>query len=93
MLPAAQVIVAAKAPTASLRRTALRRKGRLVIGRVTCETRCAVRVEVTGGGRRAFQRSLSVRGTQSLTMPARRGRLSVRVTVDGKLLATGRVRN
>jgi hypothetical protein len=77
---------------ATLRARALRRNGRLIVGRVTCASRCAVALKVTGGGRRAVRRTFEVVGTQQLTVPLRRGRLSVRVTVDGKLAAAGRMR-
>jgi hypothetical protein len=81
---------APKAPTASIRSKALRRRGRLVLGRVTCESRCSVRLKVSGGGCQAVQRTLTVFGTHKLTIPVRRGNLTVRVSVDGKTIATGR---
>jgi hypothetical protein len=79
-----------KAPAASIRTRAVRRNGRLLVGRVSCETRRSVQLKVSGGGRRAVQRTLSVTGVKSLTIPVRRGKLKVRVVVDGKLLASGR---
>jgi hypothetical protein len=79
-------------PKATIRSKAVRRNGRLTIGSVTCESRCEVRVKVSGGGRKALTRTLSVQGTQKLTIPIRRGKLAVRVSVDGKLVAAKRTR-
>jgi hypothetical protein len=78
-------------PSASVRARAYRRNGRLHVARVSCALRCAVRLTVTSA-RGTYARSLSVRGTRSLSIPPRRGQLRVRVAVDGKLLASGRSR-
>jgi hypothetical protein len=80
------------APSASLRARPRREHGRLTVGTVTCADRCIVSLKVSGGGHRAYRTSLPVQGTQRLTMPVRRGALSIRVVVDGKLVTTGRVR-
>lgn len=79
------------APAVTLRAKALRRKGRIHVGRVTCAERCTVTVRVSGGGRKAYLTSFSARGSKAITAPARRGKLTVRVRVDGKLLANGKV--
>lgn len=79
-------------PKATIRARALRSKGRLTVGSVTCETRCSVGLKVSGGGRKAITRTFSVQGTQKLTIPIRRGKLNVRVTADGKLVSSGRTR-
>ena len=84
--------MAAKRPTASVRARALRRNGRLIVGRVRCETRCAVALKVSGGNRRAVHRTLRVTGAKALTVPVRHGKLKVRVTVDGTLAASGTMR-
>jgi hypothetical protein len=89
---AAAPVVSKPAPTAAVRRRALRRKGRLAVARVTCPERCTVRLTVSGGGRRKVRRTLHVLGTKSLTVPVRHGRLKVRVIVDGKVLASARTR-
>jgi hypothetical protein len=81
--------VVKKAPTASVRARALRRKGRLHVGRVTCETRCSVQLKVSGGKRRAVYRTLRVTGAKALTVPVRHGKLKVRVIVDGTLVTSG----
>lgn len=81
-------VAAPKPPNASIRARAYRRQGRLVVGRVTCSVLCDVRLTVRGGGR-TVQRSLRVLGTKALTVPPRRGKLRVRMTVNGKLLSTG----
>jgi hypothetical protein len=79
-----------KPPSASIRARALRHKGRLIVGRVTCATRCRVEVRVSGGDRRGVRHAFSARGTNAVRVPVRRGRLTVRIFVDGKLLASGR---
>jgi hypothetical protein len=81
-----------KAPSASIRARAVRRNGRVVVGRVHCETRCTVRLRVSGGNRRKLDRTFRVTGVKRLTAPMRRGKLTVKVTVDGKLVASGRTR-
>jgi hypothetical protein len=78
-------------PTATLRSRALRRNHQLSLGRVTCPQRCTVKLTVSGGGK-AYRRTLSATGLTALTAPYRHGKLTVRVEVDGKLLATGKVR-
>ena len=88
--PASAQTVTPKAPSASIRKRALRRNGRLVIGTVTCPQRCTVRLKVTGKGRPII-RTLRVTGVKTLNVPVRRGRLNVRVSVDGKLVASGRI--
>jgi hypothetical protein len=87
----------AKAPKVTLRARALRSGKRLTVGSVTCATRCRVVLRV-GDGRRTLRRTLSVRGTTRLTIVngsklRKKVRLRVTVTVDGKRLKTGRVRN
>jgi len=79
-------------PTVKLRARALRRAGRLLLGRVTCPATCRVAIRVSGGGRRSSTRSWTGSGVMAITAPVRRGRLSVRVRVDGKLLTSARVR-
>ena len=86
-----------KAAKVTLRKRALRAGRRVTVGSVTCATRCRVRLSV-GDGRRTLKRTLSVRGTTRLTILngsklRKNVRLRVTVTVDGKRLATGRVRN
>jgi hypothetical protein len=75
-------------PTATLRSRALRRNHQLSLARVTCAAACKVKLTVTGGGK-TLRRTLSVTGTKALTIPPRRGRLKVKVVVDGKTLASG----
>jgi hypothetical protein len=75
-------------PLASIRTRALRRNGRLLVGRVSCES-CSVRLKVSGGKRRAHYETLRVTGVKSLIVPVRHGKLKVRVVVDGKLLTSG----
>ena len=75
----------------------LRSGKRLTVGSITCVTRCRVRLSV-GDGQRTLKRTLSVRGTTRLTIVngsklRKQVRLRVVVTVDGKRLASGRVRN
>ena len=84
--------VAAKRPTASVRARALRRNGKLIVGRVRCETRCTVALKVSGGNRRALHRTFVATGAKALTVPVRHGKLKVRVVVDGSLVASGTVR-
>ncbi len=80
---------AASRPLVTIRARAVRRAGRLVVGRAACATRCTLQLTVVGGGRKAIRRTLRVTGARDLVVPARRGRLSVRVVVDGKLIASG----
>ena len=80
----------------TLRKRALRAGRRVTVGSITCATRCRVRLSV-GDGRRTLKRTLSVRGTTRLTIVngsklRKTVRLRVTVTVDGKRLASGRVR-
>ena len=87
----------AKAPKVTLRKRVLRSGKRLTVGSVTCATRCRVRLSV-GDGRRTLKRTVSVRGTTRLTLVngsklRKKVRLRVVVTVDGKRLASGRVRS
>jgi hypothetical protein len=70
-------------PKVVLRRRALRRDGRLQLGRVTCPVRCTVKLTVNGRSR-----TFRVTGTRTLTTPVRKGRLKVRVAVNGKRLAS-----
>lgn len=78
-------------PSVKLRAKAYRRKGRVVVGTVTCRVRCKVRLTV-GKVRRDF----SVRGTKRLEVVrgkrVKPGRLKVTVRVDGIPLKTARVR-
>ncbi|MDA0171749.1 hypothetical protein OJ998_21795 [Solirubrobacter taibaiensis] len=94
-LPSPAVIVepVVTAPVVKLRSRALRSKGRISVGRVTCQSRCKVAVKVSGGGERAYTTTFVAdsRG-KAITAPARRGKLTVRVHVDGKLLANATVR-
>ena len=78
-----------QAPTASIRARALRSKGRLLVGRVSCEVRCSVQLKVSGGHRRAFYTTQNLTGAKALTAPVRHGKLQVRVIVDGKLVTSG----
>lgn len=87
----------AKAPKVTLRKRVLRAGKRVTVGSITCATRCRVRLSV-GDGRRTLKRTLSVRGTTRLTIVngsklRKKVRLRVVVTVDGKRLASGRVRS
>lgn len=75
--------------TASVRHRALRVNGGLSVGRVTCPTRCKVKLTVSGGGK-TTRRTFSVKGTKALTIPRRYGTLKVKIVVDGKTLAGGR---
>ena len=77
--------------TAKLRERALRSKGKLTLGQISCTPACRVSVKVSGGGRKAATTTFTVRGTQKITTPVRHGKLTVRVHVDGKLLANGKV--
>lgn len=78
------------APVVELRTRAVRANGRLLLGRVDCTLRCRVGLIVSGGGR-TLTRSFTLEGRAALSIPRRRGRLSVRVKVDGKLQARGHV--
>ena len=86
--PVAAPTVVKAAATASIRARALRAKGRLSVGRVTCPVKCTVKLMVSGGGK-TLKRTTTVTGTKALTIPRRRGALHVRVDVDGKRLASG----
>jgi hypothetical protein len=92
-LPAVIVEPVVTAPVVKLRSRALRSKGRISVGRVTCQFRCKVAAKVSGGGKRAYTTTFVAdsRG-KAITAPARRGKLTVRVHVDGKLLANATVR-
>jgi hypothetical protein len=92
--PGSAVIVepALRRSSVTLRTRALRAKGRLSLGRIECLHRCRVSVKVSGGGKRARTTTFVVQGTRAITTPVRRGRLTVRVHVDGELKANGRVR-
>lgn len=81
------------APAVTLRERALRSKGRISVGRITCAAAaCKVALKVSGGGRKAYVATFAAkRGVTAITAPARRGKLTVRVHVDGKLLASGKV--
>lgn len=82
------------APTVTLRKRALRSKGKLSVGRITCAAAsCKVALKVSGGGKKAVTTTfLAKQGVTALTTPSRRGRLTVRVHVDGKLITTGKVK-
>jgi hypothetical protein len=86
-----KVVEPVSAPTVTLRTRALRSKGRLSIGRITCVQRCKVSLKVSGGRRKAKTSTFTVTGTRALRIAPRRGKLTVRVHVDGKLLTRGRV--
>lgn len=79
-------------PAASVRPRAQRRKGRLHVARVACAVRCAVRLTVTSATG-TVAHSFAVQGARSLSIRPRAGLLSVRVSVDGKVLARGRSRS
>lgn len=86
-----------KGPKVTLRKRVLRRGARVTVGTVTCQARCKVRLSV-GDGRRTLKRDLSVRGTARLAIVKgsklrKRVRLRVTVTVDGKRLASRRIRS
>ena len=78
-------------PSAMLRSRALRRDGKLSLGSVTCPARCTVKLTVSGGGK-TLRRTLTLTGKKALTIPRRHGRLKVTVAVDGKPLASRRMR-
>jgi hypothetical protein len=77
--------------TATIRTRALRRTGRLTIGKVTCPSRCTVGLKVTGKFR-TIRRHVSVTGAKALSVPVRHGRMNVRVTINGRLAAAGHTR-
>jgi hypothetical protein len=83
---------AVASPSVKLRKRALHAKGRMSLGQVTCAQRCTVQVKVSGGGRKAKTTTFTLTGSRALRVATRHGRLAVRVRVDGKLAATGRVR-
>jgi hypothetical protein len=96
--PATPLVVeplAVPAPTAKLRRRALRRGARVTVARVTCPVRCAVRLTVKDR-HRTLRRKLHVRGSFPLAIVhgarLRPGGLRVRVSIDGRKAAAGRVR-
>lgn len=83
---------APNAPTVTLRSRALRSKGGISVGRITCAQTCKVAVKVSGGGKKAYTATLTAKpGVTVITAPVRRGKLTVRVHVDGKLIASGKV--
>jgi hypothetical protein len=73
---------------ATLRSRPLRRNHRLTLGSIECPVRCVAKVTVSGGGK-TLHRTLWVTGTKAITIAPRRGRLRVKVVVDGKTLASG----
>lgn len=75
----------------TVRERALRRDGRISVGRVTCLPRCDVMVKVSGGGRPAYRTAFVATGTKAISAPSRRGTLRVRVHVDGRLERVARV--
>lgn len=80
------------APVLTLRRRALRGNGRLNVGRISCEYACKVSVKVSGGKEKAYTTTfVARRAAQAIKVPVRRGKLTVRVHADGKLLASGTV--
>jgi hypothetical protein len=85
--------VAVPAPTVKLRERAVRSKGRISVGRITCAAvTCKVAVKVSGGGRKAYNTTfVAKKGVTAITAPVRRGKLTVRVHVDGKLITSGKV--
>jgi hypothetical protein len=84
-------VVTPKPPTVTLRSRALRTKGRISVGRVTCAVPCRVTVKVSGGGKKAYTTTFVATGLKAITAPVRRGKLTVRVTVDGNLVKSGRM--
>jgi hypothetical protein len=81
------------APTVTLRERALRSKGRISVGRIACAAAsCKVAVKVSGGGKKAYTKTFTAKkGVTAIIVPARRGKLTVRVHVDGNLITTGKV--
>ena len=90
-VPASPVAALKDVASATIRTRALRRHGRLTIATVTCPSRCAIALKVTGKFR-TIRRNVNVTGTRALTIPVRRGRMGVRVTINGRLAATGHTR-
>jgi hypothetical protein len=82
------VCLSPPAPKASIRARALRSKGRLHVGRVSCAARCSVQLKVSGGKRRAVYLRFTMTGAEALTVPVRHGKLNVRVRVNGKLVTS-----
>lgn len=78
-------------PSLKLRKRAYRRRGRVVLGTVTCPVRCRVQLRV-GNVRRDFR----MRGTRRLEIVrgkrVRAGRPKVTVRIDGARVASARVR-
>lgn len=75
----------------TLRKKALRGDGKISVGRVTCSEPCYVTLRVSGGNRKATVTRLTAKGLHALKAPARKGKLLVRVYLDGDLVKTGRV--
>lgn len=88
-----QTPVAEQAATATLRTRALRRGGRIVVGRVVCDSRCKVDLRVSDG-RRTVKRSFTTQGSTALAVGKRlrHGRLKITVKLDGRPAVSGRVR-
>lgn len=86
-----EILQAEPTRSATLRTRAHRAGGRLSVGRVSCTPSCHVTVKVSGGGRKAYTTTFVADGTKAIKVPVRRGKLTVRVRLDGKLLANGRV--
>ncbi len=85
----------ASTATVVLRRRAQTRAARVTVGHVSCRVRCTVGLTVSDG-RHTLKRSLAVSGTRALSIVRagvlRSARLKVSVSVDGRGLASGRVR-
>jgi hypothetical protein len=80
--------------TARLRKKALHTRAGLVVGSVRCPQRCRVRLTVADG-RRNEKRTFSFAGTKTLSVPGKhlhRRPLKVWVEVDGRIVASGKVR-
>ena len=82
-------------PCVTLRERAFRRGARVTVAQLTCPARCTVGLSVSDG-RRTIRRTLKVSGTAPLSIVRgsrlRAGLLRVRVSVDGREIASGRVR-
>ena len=93
--PPTTTTIVEQGPIVTLRRRAVRRGGRVTVARLFCAARCAVKLSVSDG-RRTLRRTLQVRGSVPLSIlrgkRLRAGLLRVRVTVDGRQVAAGRVR-
>lgn len=92
---AAPQTIAEQGPIVTLRRSAVRRGARVTVARLFCAARCAVKLSVSDG-RRTLRRTLHVRGSVPLSIlhgkRLRPSLLRVRVSVDGRQVAAGRVR-